>query len=101
MASNISREQILKEAWIGDAALCLFARQKILREDDRVDGERCIRMTSNRFLSSLGEPSVVEARVGRIYVTHGLIAAFEWIERELMPTFQKQEAKRNKNVSRR
>ncbi|MGA7409393.1 MAG: hypothetical protein WBW33_02845 [Bryobacteraceae bacterium] len=38
MAINSSREQILKEAWIGDAALCLFAREKILREDGLVEG---------------------------------------------------------------
>ncbi len=97
MASALQREQILKEAWVGDAALCLFAREKILREDNRVDGERYIRMTSNQFLNSFGEPSEVEARIGRIYVTDGLAAAFDWIEKQLMPTFEKQEANRKKN----
>ena len=81
-------EQILKEAWVGDAALCLFAREKILREDGRVDGDRCARMTSNQFLNSVGEPSEVEARIGRIYSAEGLEAAFRWIERELMPMFE-------------
>jgi hypothetical protein len=35
MATNSSREQILKEARLGlwDVALCLFARAKILREE--------------------------------------------------------------------
>ena len=101
MPSNSSREQILREAWVGDAALCLFAREKILREDGRVDGERYTRMTSNQFLNSLGEPSEVEARFGRIYSAEGLAAAFQWIERELMPMFEKQEANRKKTARRR
>jgi hypothetical protein len=100
MAPAFEREQILKEAWLGDAVLCLFAREKILREDNRVDGERYIRMTSNQFLNSFGEPSEVEARIGRIYTTDGLAAAFGWIEKQLMPTFEKQEANRKKNPRR-
>jgi hypothetical protein len=101
MPTGSSREQILKEAWVGDAALCLFTRQKILREDGRVDGERYTRMTSNQFLNSLGEPSEVEARIGRIYLAKGLAAAFERIEQELMPMFEKQEANRRRNKRRR
>lgn len=101
MASSAQREQILKEAWVGDAALCLYARERILREEGRVDGARYARMTSNQFLNSLGEPSEVEARIGRIYSAEGLAAAFQWIEQELMPIFEKQEANLKKKTPRR
>jgi dsRNA-specific ribonuclease len=49
----------------------------------------------------LDEPSVVEARIGRIYTAEGLEAAFQWTESELMPTFEKQGANRKKNAHRR
>ena len=57
----------VEDAWIGDAVLALYARLKILREDGRVDGEKCKRLTSNQFLGTLGEPTKVEANIGRIY----------------------------------
>ena len=63
----INREQVLKEAWIGDAVLTLYARLKILREDGETDGPKAARMTSNQFLAGIGEPSEVEARIGRVY----------------------------------
>jgi hypothetical protein len=87
-------EREIEQAWIGDAVLTLYARLRILREDGCVDGEKCGRMTSNRFLSSLGEPTAVEAMLGREYATHGLEAAFAWIEARLMPMFERQEANR-------
>ena len=93
MPQNARREQILKEAWIGDAVLCLYARLKILREDDATDGPKEMRMTSNQFLSGWAEPSETEAEIGRIYKQEGLEAAFQWIEARLMPMFERQEAK--------
>jgi hypothetical protein len=84
----------VNEAWIGDAVLALYARLKILREDGRVDGEKCQRLTSNRFLGTLGEPTRVEAQVGRVYARDGLAAAFHWIEQHLLPLFERQEANR-------
>ena len=54
MAKSANREQILKDAWIGDAVLCLYARLKILREDGSTHGPKEERMTSNQFLSGLG-----------------------------------------------
>jgi dsRNA-specific ribonuclease len=51
-------------------------------------------MTCNQFLACFGEPSAVEARLGRVYLNEGLSAAFEWIERNLMPVFERQQAKR-------
>jgi hypothetical protein len=85
-------ELLVNEAWIGDAVLALYARLKILREDGRVDGEKCQRLTSNRFLGTLGEPTRVEAQIGRVYGRDGLRAAFLWIEQNLLPLFERQEA---------
>ena len=78
--------------------LCLYARLKILREDGALDGEKFVRMTSNQFLAILGEPTEVEAELGRVYESGGLDAAFAWIELRLLPHFERQEAKRLKNV---
>ena len=83
-----------EEAWIGDAVLCLYARVRILREGGGLDGDKCIRMTSNQFLSGFGEPTAVEAQLGRVYREQGLEEAFGWIEERLMPLFDKQEANR-------
>ncbi len=96
MARKGDRDRILQEAWVGDAVLTLYARSRILREDSRVDAAKAERMTSNRFLSAVGEPSEVEAQIGRAYSQGGLDAAFGWIEQWLMPLFEKQELKREK-----
>lgn len=82
-----------QDAWLGDAVLLLYARERILREDGRLDGDKCIRMTSNRFLACFGEPTAVEARLGRLYRAEGLQAAFQWIEQTLIPLFEKHEAR--------
>jgi hypothetical protein len=96
MAKTIRREEVLKDAWLGDAVLCLYARWRILREDGRIEAAKCARMTSNQFLGAVGEASEVEARIGRVYAAEGLDAAFAWIERELMPVFERQESKRER-----
>lgn len=78
-------------AWIGDAVLGLYAREWLLREPDRPPcsrQERYIRFTSNAFLSGFGEPTEVEARIGKIYKETGLTSAFEFIEEELLPRFK-------------
>jgi hypothetical protein len=100
MAKTSRRELILREAWLGDAVLCRYARQRILREDRQIGAANCTRMTSNQFLSSVGEASEVEAELGRVYAAEGLDAAFGWIEHELMPVFARQESKREKNSGR-
>jgi dsRNA-specific ribonuclease len=89
----------VEDAWIGDAVLALYARLKILREDGRVDGEKCKRLTSNQFLGTLGEPTKVEANIGRVYAREGLAAAFGWIDRHLLPLFERQEENRKKRSS--
>lgn len=84
------------KAWIGDAVLSLFAREWILRapqikKEDRADA--FIRMTSNKFLSAIGEPTTMEAQIGIIYESEGLEAAFQHIEETYVPLFKKQRAK--------
>lgn len=98
MPRSANREQVLKDAWIGDAVLCLYARRKILREDGVTDGPKAQRMTSNHFLSVLGEPSEMEAELGRVFERDGLDAAFAWIDARLLPIFERQEAKRTKRL---
>ena len=79
-----------QEAWIGDAVLALFARQFVLRERDCMDGKWFTHLTSNDFLSAFGNPTRVEASIGRLYQEKGLDAAFAWMEAELLPMFHKQ-----------
>jgi hypothetical protein len=95
MNANERRRRILEDAWIGDAVLCLYCRDRILRNDGALDGDKLTRMTSNQFLTVFGDPSEVEAEVGRLYAGEGLQAAFAWIEAKLMPDFDKREARRN------
>ena len=95
MNAKERRRRILDEAWIGDAVLCLYCRSRILQKDGSLDADKLTRMTSNQFLTTFGEPSEVEAEIGRVYTDDGLQAAFAWIEAKLMPTLDKREAKRN------
>jgi dsRNA-specific ribonuclease len=81
-------------AWIGDAVLALFARQYVLQERKSMDGEWFTRLTSNDFLSAFGNPTRVEASIGKLYREGGLPAAFAWMEAELVPLFLKQIAKK-------
>lgn len=81
-------------AWVGDAVLALFAREWILRERGRLDAAAMTRMTSNGFLNALGNPTAVEAEIGRLYRRDGLDAAFAYLEKTVIPLFQKQEKNR-------
>lgn len=95
-----SDEGLLRQqAWIGDAVLALYARRWILAHTpegaDRT--ELFIRMTCNHFLSAFGEPTRVEARIGRLYEARGEQAAFAYLEDTLLPLFKKQ----NSGVGRR
>lgn len=94
-----NRSVLLQQAWLGDAVLALFVREKILREDGALDGEKYTRLTSNQFLSALGEPSAVEAEIGVVYQEQGLLAAFAYIEARLIPVFEKQENNRRKRLA--
>ena len=81
-------------AWVGDAVLALFAREYVLRERKVMDGEWFTRLTSNDFLSAFGNPTRVEASIGKLYSSGGLEAAFAWMNAELVPLFRKQIANR-------
>ncbi|MBK1883137.1 hypothetical protein JIN85_11965 [Luteolibacter pohnpeiensis] len=83
-----------ENAWIGDAVLALFAREFVLRERKTMDGEWFTRLTSNEFLSAFGNPTRVEASIGKLYQSGGIEAAFAWMNAELVPLFRKQIAKR-------
>ena len=81
------------QAWLGDAVLALYAREWLLQEPPRPPFSRqelFVRFTSNQFLVTIGEPTRVEAEIGRIYREGGLTAAFAHIEQTLMPFFEKQ-----------
>jgi len=81
-------------AWVGDAVLALFAREWVLKERQTMDAVWFTRLTSNDFLSAFGNPTRVEAGIGKIYREQGLAAAFAWIESEFLPLFRKQMANR-------
>ena len=89
----MKRDTEQTKAWVGDAVLALFAREWILKQPDiRVEkrAEVFIQMTSNQFLSSLGEPTAMEAAIGVVYEADGLQAAFDHIETKFIPIFRKQ-----------
>ena len=92
MADKKEIEQ--EEAWIGDAVLGLFAREWILKNQKKMDAEMFSRLTSNHFLNSLGHPTKVEAKIGRVFNKEGLKKASQYIEKEILPLFLKQEKKR-------
>ncbi|GAB4421526.1 MAG: hypothetical protein OHK0021_25110 [Bryobacter sp.] len=89
MNSYERRKRILEQAWLGDAVLTLYVRQQILAREGRIDQDQAMHSTSNRFLARFGEPSEVEAILGRLYQEKGLQAAFAYIEEQLEPSFPK------------
>ena len=90
------------KAWIGDAVLALFAREWILKQAQIPAQERAevfVHMTSNQFLSALGEPTAMEAEIGVVYERDGLQAGFDFIEQKFIPVFHKQRNNRRKSGS--
>ncbi|MBK1878169.1 ribonuclease III domain-containing protein [Pelagicoccus mobilis] len=84
------------KAWVGDAVLALYAREWILRQTDIPVADRATvfkAMTSNLFLSAMGQPTQVEADIGIVYEKEGLQAAFDYMEERLLPVFKKQRRK--------
>lgn len=95
MAMDLMREK----AWIGDAVLALWARRCILDRNDIRPEQRTdlfVAMTSNRFLSTFGDPTCVESKIGEIYERDGLDAAFAWMDDNLLPVFNQQWNNRRK-----
>lgn len=80
-----------EQAWLGDAVLGLFARRWILDRTGAMDQELFAAMTSNAFLSTVGNPTRVEGAIGREYLAGGLDAAFRRIEADILPVFLKQQ----------
>ena len=98
MKQSNPRSIVLQQAWLGDAVLALYVRERILREQGKLDGDLYTRMTSNHFLSAIGEPSAVEAEIGEHYRIGGLPGAFQFIEERLIPVYERQEANRRKRL---
>ena len=94
-------DQEREEAWVGDAVLALYVREWLLREHGKIDGEAFIRATSNDFLRLKGNPTSVEAEIGREYQRHGLQAGFDFVEKNLIPLFVQREKVRERQKSRR
>ncbi|MEJ6578654.1 MAG: ribonuclease III domain-containing protein [Akkermansiaceae bacterium] len=90
-----------EEAWVGDAVLALYVREWLLREHGKIDGEAFIRATSNDFLRLKGNPTSVEAEIGRSYREGGLQAGFDYVEQKLLPLFVQREKVRARQKSRR
>jgi dsRNA-specific ribonuclease len=87
------------EAWVGDAVLALYARRWLLHHTPKrmsdADRQQLFEIfVSNQFLSSFGEPSQVEAAIGRKFEQEGLPAAFSHIEKYLLDPFLKTARKR-------
>lgn len=92
--SDPTAEQEL--AWVGDAVLGLWARERVLRERGGIDTTAFRHLTANEYLQGVARPTRVEAEVGLVYQSDGLAAAFAYIEARLLPTFAKQEANRRR-----
>lgn len=85
-------ETLRQVAWIGDAVLELYARSRVLEQTSQRDLATKSRFVRNAFLNQLGQPTRVEAEIGRCYKEGGLEPAFAWIAEHLEPLFLKQEA---------
>lgn len=73
------------EAWLGDAVLALLVRDWLLKTVGTVDGELQGLITSNQFLSRFGQPTAVEAALGRLWRDHGLAAAEAEFGKKFLP----------------
>jgi len=95
----MSIDTVRGEAWVGDAVLALYARRWLLRYTTKkmseADRQQLFELfVSNQFLSSFGEPSQVEAAIGRKFEEEGLLAAFTHIENSFLDSFRKRARKR-------
>jgi hypothetical protein len=96
-------EHLREEAWIGDAVLALFVRGWLLTAPNRAASmaQRAALFelfVSNQFLSTFGEPTRVEAEIGRLYQSNGLPAAFAFIEAKFLKRFLQTARKRGFSV---
>src|SRR5258707_14281994 len=95
-------EQMRNDAWIGDAVLALFARSWLLQTvqgENSKDRNRLFELwVSNQFLSSFGEPTSVEAAIGRTYSSGGLPSAFAFFADKLLSLVVQTARKRGVNL---
>lgn len=101
MSKSDDLKQLQEDAWLGDAVLEVYARQRVLRERGGIDEEMRKNLTRNSFLNCIANPTVAEANIGRRFRAGGLDAAWAWIAEHLEPVFAKQEANRQRGVARR
>ncbi len=92
--SDPTAEQEL--AWVGDAVLGLWARERVLRERGGIDTTAFRQLTANEYLQGIARPTRVEAEIGLVYQRDGLATAFDYMNARLLPTFAKQEANRRR-----
>lgn len=81
-------ERLKREAWVGDAILALYVREWILEMTGEINGAWFIEFTSNDFLRRTGNPTAVEAKIGRVLQSDGLEGAYAWIEHKLRPRME-------------
>lgn len=81
-------------AWLGDAVLALWARERVLREQGGIDTAAFLHLTANAALQGVARPTRVESDIGLVYRREGLAAAFSHIDAHLLPVFLKQAANR-------
>lgn len=79
------REVEKAEAWLGDAVLALLVRDWLLRTLGVADGDLQGLITSNRFLSRFGQPTAVEAALGRLWRDQGYTAAESEFQEKFLP----------------
>jgi dsRNA-specific ribonuclease len=94
--SELGDRELQEKAWVGDSVLGLFAREWLLKEHGAIESDEFIQMTCNQFLSTMGTPTKIEARIGHIYEADGLSAAFNFMETELVPLYLIQKKNRKK-----
>ena len=88
-------------AWIGDAVLALWAREKVLRERGELVTEMFLQLTGNAFLQTIARPTQVEAEIGAVYQRSGLATAFAYIEARILPVYESQAASRRRKAQKR
>ncbi len=93
-------ETLRQDAWLGDAVLELYARKRVLEDTAHRDLARKVSFVRNSFLNLVGQPTRVEAEIGKRYREHGLDAAVAWIAETLQPLFLPQEAKQSSGAKR-
>lgn len=87
--SSMNEQQL---AWLGDSVLGLVMREWLLDTYPRRGselGELFAWSTSNDFLSAFGQPTSVEAGIGRIYLREGIRAAMRYVQSDILPLAQK------------